>query len=383
MPPHPFGDYVVRMDPWEATYGSELPLDTAPEETTEDVDVGVERAADEWAPIAPPLLAATARPPLRFVDGVRRLEARLVVTRDGRVSHGALGSFAAGIVSVDAGRAVVSREEVGRVVAFGSGERAPAPIALGQALEYEPASTAATDADGPLLVIHERMRQLEATLSREAASAPDDALVICDGPLTFGELSRGRAVGFVKRLFRLYVPDGLRAVLASLRVGQRSPLFAIGGTGKFGRYAWYVRLAEPLAFDADLTGLARLEVVDAVGLDVARATADTTAALLPAFVPGRGRDPRAPQNLLPIGALEAQLRRRMGDIRIVRHRFAALVVSNVFTGSTGTVGESGAGDAAGGLPTARRRTAEHGREGAAAGPAPDTVGRTSAANANG
>jgi hypothetical protein len=89
------------------------------------------------------------------------------------------------------------------------------------------------------------MRQLEAALSREAAEEPG-ALVICDGPLTFGELSRGRAVGFVKRLFRLYLPDELRGVLAALRVGERSPLFAIGGAGKFGRYAWYVRLAAPL-----------------------------------------------------------------------------------------------------------------------------------------
>src|SRR5512139_2843193 len=40
-----FGDYIVRMAPWEATYGSELPLDTAPEDTTEEVDVGVERVA--------------------------------------------------------------------------------------------------------------------------------------------------------------------------------------------------------------------------------------------------------------------------------------------------------------------------------------------------
>jgi hypothetical protein len=54
-----------------------------------------------------------------------------------------------------------------------------------------------------------------------------------------------------------------------------------------------------------------------------------TAALLPAFVPGRGRDPRAPQNLLPIGALEARLRRRMGDVRLIRNRLAALVAGEL------------------------------------------------------
>jgi hypothetical protein len=77
--------------------------------------------------------------------------------------------------------------------------------------------------------------------------------------------------------------------------------------------------------DADLTGLVRLEVSEVVGVDAARALADASAALLPAFVPTRGRDPRAPQNLLPIGALEARLRRRLGDTRLIRRRVTALI----------------------------------------------------------
>jgi hypothetical protein len=41
--------------------------------------------------------------------------------------------------------------------------------------------------------------------------------------------------------------------------------------------------------------------------------ADTTAKLLPRFASSEHKDPRAPQNLYPIGALERELRRRLGD----------------------------------------------------------------------
>ena len=46
---------------------------------------------------------------------------------------------------------------------------------------------------------------------------------------------------------------------------------------------------------------------------------------MPRFVPPRSRDPRAPQNLTPIGALEAHLRRGLGDPRIVQRRLASLL----------------------------------------------------------
>jgi hypothetical protein len=45
---------------------------------------------------------------------------------------------------------------------------------------------------------------------------------------------------------------------------------------------------------------------------------DTSARTLPRFASDPIRDPRAPQNLYPVGALEACLRHRMGDATIVR-----------------------------------------------------------------
>src|SRR5262249_19251419 len=121
----------------------------------------------------------------------------------------------------------------------------------------------------------------------------------------------------VKRFFERHgVP---LAVLATLRPGTRSPLVALSGRG-FSRYSWFVRLAARGPADFDLAGLARLEGSRTVGLDAPRPLADGTALRLPDFAPTRSRDPRAPQNLLPIGALESRLRRAMGDPRLARRR---------------------------------------------------------------
>jgi hypothetical protein len=46
--------------------------------------------------------------------------------------------------------------------------------------------------------------------------------------------------------------------------------------------------------------------------------ADLTATVLPRFASKPHKDPRAPQNLVPIGGLERQLRRRLGDARLIQ-----------------------------------------------------------------
>ena len=56
------------------------------------------------------------------------------------------------------------------------------------------------------------------------------------------------------------------------------------------------------------------------------AIADRTAALLPLVASEPHIDPRAPQNLVPIGALERQLRHRMGDPGLVYRALRAAVM---------------------------------------------------------
>jgi hypothetical protein len=61
-----------------------------------------------------------------------------------------------------------------------------------------------------------------------------------------------------------------------------------------------------------------LEVRAAHGIDRAVELADFAAKRLPGFASSAIRDPRAPQNLVPVGALEQELRRRMGDALLIR-----------------------------------------------------------------
>ncbi|HEY8172676.1 MAG TPA: hypothetical protein VIH21_06285, partial [Dehalococcoidia bacterium] len=51
----------------------------------------------------------------------------------------------------------------------------------------------------------------------------------------------------------------------------------------------------------------------------ARELADITATVLPRYASTPMRDARAPQNLLPVGQLERDLRRRLGD-PVLLHR---------------------------------------------------------------
>jgi hypothetical protein len=316
----PFGDYSVRIDPWALDYGGETPTEFQPDaEDAAELDLGIEREAGAWGPIAPP--KADPSQPLSFVDGVRRMEARLVVTREGRTVHGALGAYGVGVVECREGHATFAEERLGRVAIFGAGEMPPEPIVLAPSLNYAPRSVAEDDADAPLRGLHGEMRTAEGELARAHAAAAD-RIVIADGPLNIGESTPGRVVGFVKRLFKLYLPPEQLPVLRVLPLGARTPVFLIVSRGRFSRYSWFLRIGPRLPIESDYTGLVRLEVSQTVGRDEAIRLANLTSALLPRFVPSRSRDPRAPQNLVPIGALEQHLRRGLGDTRLIHRRLA-------------------------------------------------------------
>lgn len=315
----PFRDFDVRIDPWAVEYGAETPTEFRPEaDDSPTVEVAIEVEGSAWGAIPPPAVANDR--PLSFVDGVRRLEARLVVSREGRVVHGALGSFGVGVVECRGDRAAFGEERSGRLIVFGSGETPPSPLDLAPELIYQPHSVAEEDADAPLRGIHNEMRAVERQLARDHA-APD-RVVVADGPLAPGQSTGGHVVGFVKRLFKLYLPNELLPVLRALPMSTRTPLFLITGNDRFSRFSWFLRLAPRLPIESDFTGLVRLEVSTSVGRDEAIRLAALTSALLPRFVPSRTRDPRAPQNLVPIGALEQHLRRSLGDARLIHRRLA-------------------------------------------------------------
>lgn len=324
-----FGRFDVRVDPWQADYGTELPIDAKEEPTDESVDLGVELPPDEWHPVE----GATASPPERlfFVDGVRRIEARLIVSHGSGICHGAFGGFGVGSVELSNGEAAWGEHRIGRLVALGSGQQLPAEVRVTSALLYEPVSIASSEPDGPLLAIHDQMRIAEERLARDLANSTN-GLVLSDGPLTFAEPLRGGAIGYIKRFFRMYLPSPQLGILPRLSIGARTPLFALRGTRRFARYSWFLRLGSPSAADSPFSGIVRLEVSEAVGAEAAQRLANATSAALPRLAPSRSRDPRAPQNLLPIGALESRLRRRLGDARMVRRQIESLVAKEILNG---------------------------------------------------
>jgi hypothetical protein len=316
-----FGPFQLRVDPWGVDYGSETPLQPLGDEPDADVALDVELPPERWAHVAPGSVRSPER--LYFVDGVRRLEARLLVRRNHSLLYGGFGGFAVGCVEVRPGRATFGDMDLGREVVLGSGERLPQDVPVRGNLVYAARSAKETEPDAPLRTIQADMRRAEVRLARRLAELAG-TLVVTDGLL--GAEGKGNAVGLIKRVSVLYLPESFVPLLATLPAGMRTPLFAIRGKGRrFARLAWFLRLASVTPGESDLHGLVRLEVGETVGVPGGRYLADLTTVLLPRFAPPRARDPRSPQNLIPIGALENQLRHALGDQRLVRRWIETLI----------------------------------------------------------
>ena len=86
------------VDSWDPGYGTSFGIE-GPPETVTTVVADVEVAADDWAPIAAPRL----EPPRAtlFVDGVRRIDARIWIDAPGGAGEASMGlcaSYAAGAI---------------------------------------------------------------------------------------------------------------------------------------------------------------------------------------------------------------------------------------------------------------------------------------------
>ncbi len=306
---------VLRADPWMPEYG--MGFDVAVEELEgppPDWRVETEDWSQGLAGGPPP------RGSLWFVDGVRRIELRLLADEGDRRAPGLFGSYAAGAVCCD-GQARFADHLVRRALVLGGGLSSGRVELEGMVFDAE--SIAETDPDAPLLHLQTLMRGAEADLAAELAGE-DGRLVLADGPLayTFYErATRSHVVGVVKRFAREYLDPAQGALLGRLAPGQRTPLFAIGDERRR-RFAWYVRLTRIRPPLHDRAGLVRCEVRYAVGVAEARRLADRVTSALPLYA-GRAWDPRAPQNLAPIAGLESWLRHRMGDTRLVRRMLLA------------------------------------------------------------
>lgn len=303
---------ALRADPWTPDYG--MGFEATVDETPARADPSVE--TDDWSrPISPP-------PPepvtTWFVDGVRRVELRLLADQDGTRAPGLFGSYAVGTVRC-ARRATFEEHDIGRSIVIGGGLRPEAvEVECGDGrLRYEPRSEPGSEPDVPLFGLQKTMQAAEAALAARTASQ-EDHLVLTDGRLGFLDPTASPVVGVVKRFVRAYLEGEHDALLPRLGPGQRTPLFGLVYEGQpLERYAWYSRLVPMRPAWHDHAGIVRCEVRAGVGVDQAVRLADRVSALLPAFA-GRTGDPRYPQNLAPVGALEGWLQHRMGHRGLIR-----------------------------------------------------------------
>jgi hypothetical protein len=122
------------------------------------------------------------------------------------------------------------------------------------------------------------------------------------------------------------VERGAIELLPTLLPGERSPLFMIPGSGEdSGRYSWFVRLAAGGPQIHPLGGVLRLECTAEISTERAVLLADQSAVLLPRLASSPVKDPRAPQNLTPVGALESYLTHLLGDRKFIARLLAASV----------------------------------------------------------
>ena len=250
-----------------------------------------------------------SHPRLAFVDGVRRGEASLYRQNSstGTIARGVTGSHACGVVITEAGEpAVYDEVRVNRLLIWGSGLTGHFPAVDG-GWSWQSCSIADTAPDAPLRELQTRMRQEEGRLAEDVGAR--GYLVILDGPLNFVRSRDLPLVGYVKTHHRALLESQHHRLVPQLRAGERTSIFVLGTD----RYSCYLRLAPGGDAAGPWSGIVRLEIPQSAGLSAARDVADTVASSILRFAGVAYRDPRAPQNLQPIGALETHLRHLLGN----------------------------------------------------------------------
>lgn len=309
---------ILKADPWRPDFGAgaETPFDDDLSKVV--VDPFVE--SKDWTiPIEP---SPCPLEPVTFVDGVMRTELRVLASDGDERAWGLLGSYAAGAVRCDGTATIVSEEEpVGRALVVGSRIPVePITLTIGTCeVTYQPIGS---PIDTPQ-ALRARLQRLMLKAEQELAGRlAQDCLVFADGPLHLDVTNGGTVVGVVKRMVMTYLEGEPATLLPRLQPGQRSPLFALGNT-VIDRYSWYQRLIPQDRAWHELAGLVRCEVRMGLGLDNASAIADEVANVLPGYAGRPGVDPRAPQNLTPVGALEARLKHRLGSSSVIARALQA------------------------------------------------------------
>jgi hypothetical protein len=337
-------EYNIRLEPWNIAY--DAPVSIAPEEiiTTDQVNPEVEYSLSEWQPIRP-AIAPDLPSQMLFIDGRMRIDAKFLGRRQDDILYGAFATIAVGAVLVDrrSREARCIATEVRRVVALGGNIAAPitmipCPQTGKGDLCYDYCLTDnSNEPDTPNQIVQSAMLDEELRiankLSLEQQIIENDTLIVRDGPLLYRVYQTPYVtIGYVKTMGKGYLKGESAKVLRSLKVGERTPIFRIANKNG-ANLSWYVRSGSIninygyLGYH-DLHGIVRIDLDSSISIDRARHIADQSIYLIPQYASHPIRDPRAPQNLTPVGALEKELGRRMGSRELISRRlrnFLALI----------------------------------------------------------
>lgn len=312
------------VDGWDPGYGSTFDLDGELDAAAAEVDPTVERAVADWGPVRADV-APPARPArILFVDGVRRIEARAWIddpadlTDPGgaasTASEAIFASYAAGVVVCSGSRArvehVLPRRGLFTVAAQAETVVTSAGPYTDHRAEHRPGQPMAAALSRAL---QNELAEVELEVAAGARSGADeDDLLVVDGPLS-GRRALPRTIGYIKSHHSAYLTPELHAQVGRLGPGERTPVFRIGDG--WVRYSWYLRL--PGAPGAPWAGVVRIECSPDLPTAGVIELAALSQAVLPRFASAAYKDTRAPQNLYPIAGLERELRRRLGDPKLL------------------------------------------------------------------
>jgi uncharacterized protein len=314
----------LRLDPWAAEYNTAFFAEEAAYNNPEKIEPFIE--TELWRRIAPTASSLTWDK-LLFIDGTRRIEARVLLEDEReQVAFGALGSCAVGVVDCcpeHSRKAEIYQTSVKRICALSSGhsfpdfELLPRGPRLGH-LVYQICTTSKRDAEAVVEELQNVMLQEEKNLASRLAYLHSESLIICDGQRQIGS-TQTNVIGYLKTIHDSKISREQLAVVRNLEQSERSPVYKVKTKEDTYYYEWFLRLRDPRPWLYSLAGMVRIQAFSD-DLEYILQLANWTCLNLPVFASRQHQDPRAPQQLLPTRALEHELKRRMGDAQLIRRR---------------------------------------------------------------
>jgi len=304
-----------KLEAWNPEYA--LPERVSSEDEARGLGEVKTHYETTWAARTPPKQEPQRWPIVYLVDGRQRIDAQII---DSRGRRALLATVIAGAVLRDGSGIRPVGEPLKRHLLLHSSDlEEPLPPGLSH---YQPVRTDKSDPAGLRSKVIELMRHLEASL----VNGLEGGLVIMDGQIYPGEQAYRtpeRLLGYTKTQAASYLKPEQQALLYELQPYQRSPIFQIPGYAlrrPVDVFSWYVRL--PLEPKTTFYGGAALLRVETPTPEphAAIQLADLSVSLFCALASSPAKDPRAPQNLIPIGGLEQWLGRHLGQAEVVQRR---------------------------------------------------------------